>query len=68
MRPILLVFLVFAAGILLGHEYWPNSHPDPAWHFRFHRGKMPPTATEEAATNKPPVIHGRILRPPQNGS
>ena len=65
MRPILLVFLVFAAGIFLGHEYWPESHPDPAWHFRFHRGKIPPIATETPNTNQTPPQHGRILHPPQ---
>jgi len=65
MRPILLVFLVFAAGIFLGHEYWPESHPDPAWHFRFHRGKIPHIPAEADTTNKPPATHGRILRPPQ---
>lgn len=66
MRPIFLVFLVFAAGLFIGGEFWPRPHPDPTWHFRFHRGKMPPLADEPAATNKPPVMHGRILRPPQS--
>ena len=68
MRPILLVFLVFAAGIFLGHEYWPDSHPDPSWHFRFHRGKIPHVPAETGATNKPPATHGRILRNPQGGA
>jgi len=63
MRPILIVFLVFTAGIFLGHEYWPKPNPNPAWHFRFHRGKMPSLTTEPEPTNKPPVQHGRILRP-----
>lgn len=64
MRSLLIVFVLFAAGLFLGHEYWPQSHPDPAWHFRFHRGKMPPFATQQEATNKPPVQHGRILHKP----
>lgn len=64
MRPILLVFLVFAAGIFLGHEYWPRTHSDPAWHFRFHRGKMPYVPDNQETTNKPPVAHGRILHKP----
>ena len=64
MRPIVIVFIVFAIGIFLGHEYWPQSHSDPAWHFRFHRGKIPhePAASQDA-TNKPAPVHGRILRP-----
>lgn len=66
MRSILIVFVVFAAGMFLGHEFWPNSHPNPAWHFRFHRGKMPPFSAETNSTNKPPARHGRILHPPQN--
>jgi len=66
MRPILIVFLVFAAGIFLGHDYWPQSHSDPAWHFRFHRGKMPPAAAQQETTNMPPARHGRILHKPQN--
>ena len=64
MRPILVVFLVFAAGVFLGHEYWPESHPDPAWHFRFHRGKIPHVPAETESTNKPPATHGRILHKP----
>ncbi len=64
MRPILIVFLVFAAGIFLGHEYWPEHHPDSAWHFRFHRGKIPGTIAQPETTNKPPVPHGRILHKP----
>lgn len=67
MRPILLVFVVFAVGIFLGHEFWPNSHPDPAGHFRFHRGKMPYEPDKPQTTNKPPTQHGRILHKPQNG-
>ncbi|MEI6032670.1 MAG: hypothetical protein WCS65_00135 [Verrucomicrobiae bacterium] len=65
MRPIALIFLIFAAGIFLGHEYWPQSHSDPTWHFRFHRGKMPAAQPAPDATNKPPAVHGRILNPPQ---
>lgn len=65
MRPIAIVFLVFAAGVFLGHDYWPQSHSDPSWHFRFHRGKIPNVPTGDTTTNKPPVSHGRILRPPQ---
>ena len=65
MRPSLLVFLVFAAGVFLGHEYWPESHSDPAWHFRFHRGKIPQVPAETINTNKPPAQHGRILQPSQ---
>jgi hypothetical protein len=65
MRPILIVFAVFAAGVFLGHDYWPKSHHDPAWHFRFHREKMSPVPAETETTNKPPTQHGRILHPPQ---
>lgn len=65
MRPITIVFLVFAAGIFLGHEYWPQSHPDPAFHFRFHRGRLPNIPTggqDDGKTNT--VKHGRILSLP----
>ena len=64
MRPIILVFVVFAVGIFLGHEFWPQSHANPDWHLRFHRGKIPhePAANPEG-TNKPATLHGRILRP-----
>ncbi len=65
MRPIALVFLVFAVGIFLGHEYWPHSHPDPAYSFRFHRGKMPHIPPAEEPTNTPAPRHGRILHLPQ---
>lgn len=65
MRPIALVFLVFALGVFLGHDFWPKSHPDPAWHFRFHRGKAPRVLAAAEPTNKPaPTHHGRILSPP----
>lgn len=64
MRSIILIFVVFAAGILLGREFWPKSHSDPTHHFRFHRGKMPYVFVEKTATNAPPVnSHGRILPP-----
>ena len=63
MRAIAIVFIVFAIGIFLGHEYWPQSHSDHLWHFRFHRGKIPHEAAEQNATNKPAPVHGRILRP-----
>jgi hypothetical protein len=66
MRSILIIFAIFAAGIFLGHEYWPRSHPDPAYHFRFHRGKIPRAEPASETTNKPPVQHGRILHKPQN--
>ncbi len=61
MRPILLIFVVFAAGIFLGHEFWPESHSDPAYHLRFHRGKMPHLPTGKETTNQPAAKHGRIL-------
>ena len=61
MRALLVLFAVFAAGLLIGHEFWPQSHPDPAWHLRFHRGKIPPFASQQETTNKP---HGRILHKP----
>jgi len=65
MRPIALVFLVFALGVFLGHDFWPKSHSDPAWHFRFHRGKIPHVPEAAEPTNKPAgAHHGRILRPP----
>ena len=62
MRSIILVFVVFAAGILLGREFWPQSHTDPTHHFRFHRGKMPYIVAEKNATTQPHGNpHGRIL-------
>jgi hypothetical protein len=64
MRPIALVFLVFAFGIFLGHDFWPKSHPDPVWHFRFHRGKVPAATASTPADKPAPAHHGRILRPP----
>ena len=63
MRPIVIVFIVFAIGIFLGHEFWPQSHADPAWHFRFHRGKIPHDSPEQTTTNNPAPVHSRILRP-----
>lgn len=63
MRPIALVFLVFAAGIFLGHEYWPQSHPDPAFHFRFHRGRIPHVPTDQDSGKTNVIKHGRVLTP-----
>jgi len=62
MRAIILVFVVFAAGLLLGREFWPKSHSDPTHHLRFHRGKMPYISAGKTTNNPPPVNpHGRIL-------
>ena len=63
MRAILILFVVFAAGLLIGHDFWPKSHSDPAWHFRFHRGKIPYTAPDEPSPTPTPPTHGRTLHP-----
>jgi len=60
MRQILILFAVFAAGLLIGRGFWPQSHPDPAYHFRFHRGHLPHTVEPEPS---PLPRHGRILQP-----
>jgi hypothetical protein len=41
MRAILILVIVFASGLLIGRNFWPQPHPDPTWQFRFHRGKIP---------------------------
>ena len=66
MRQILILFAVFLAGILLGHDFWPRAHSDPAYHFRFHRGKMPYLGETQPATPTPTpsLHHGRVLRMP----
>jgi len=67
MRAILLVFAVFAAGILIGHDFWPRSSPDPTYHLRFHRGKMPPPAAAHPSATSTPAPHGRILHQKPQG-
>lgn len=67
MRSILILFVVFAAGIFIGGEFWPDSHDDPSHHFRFHRGRLPYSAPAIAPSpTPPPISHGRILHPPFN--
>lgn len=63
MRSLLLLVVVFAAGIFFGHEFWPESHEDPAYHLRFHRGHLPYEAPSSVASKSAPV-HGRILAVP----
>ena len=64
MRALAILFAVFAAGFLLGHEFWPEPNEDPQYHLRFHRGRMPYIAVDNAApTNS--IHHGRVAQPPR---
>ena len=65
MRALLVIAAVFALGIFVGRDFWPKSHPDPGYHLRFHRGKMP---FQEQAVQQPapqptptPIQHGRVF-------
>lgn len=60
MRSLVILLAVFVAGFFLGGEFWPQSHGDPSYHFRFHRGRLPysPPAAEPSPV---PLKHGRAL-------
>lgn len=62
MRSLLILFLVFAAGYFLGHEYWPEAHEDPGYHLRFHRGRLPYAPAVDSSPSTGPV-HGRVHLP-----
>jgi len=62
MRSIAILLLVFAAGFFLGGEFWPQSHEDPSYHLRFHRGRLP-YAPPAALPTPTPVPHGRVHHP-----
>jgi hypothetical protein len=66
MRSLMVLIFVFAAGFLLGHEFWPEAHEDPDHHLRFHRGRLP-YAPEDVPTTRPSAKHGRVL-PAADGS
>lgn len=63
MRALILFFVVLVGGMFLGHEFWPKSHSDPGFHFRFHRGKMPHIAEEKSEETKQKFVkkHGRVF-------
>ncbi len=63
MRALILFFVVLAAGMFFGHEFWPKAHSDPAFHFRFHRGKIPYVAQENGGEPKEKAVkkHGRVF-------
>lgn len=64
MKSFLVIIAVFLLGLLIGREVWPDAHPDPAYHLRFHRGKIPATAQEKtglAVYGSQRVKHPRAL-------
>jgi hypothetical protein len=62
MRSIAILLLVFAAGVFLGGDFWPQSHEDPSYHFRFHRGRLP-YSPPAALPTPTPVPRGRVHHP-----